>query len=101
MSAPSRTIVSSLERISTVELACPVDIPECPVLRACSISIAAASLTSPTMMRSGRILKDALIRSLIDISFFPSTFALRTSRLTRFGIFLSCNSAESSIVMTL
>ena len=61
--------------------------------------MAASSLTSPTIILSGRIRSDDLIRSRILIPPRPSAFALRTSRRTRFGMLLICNSAESSIVI--
>ncbi len=53
---------------------------------AVSISIAAASLTSPTIIREGLILRLVLIRSLMLTAFSPSTFALLASRLTRLSM---------------
>lgn len=67
-SAPCNTIVSKRLIMSYVEFAWPVDRePSCPVFMACSISKASAPRTSPTTMRSGRIRKADLIRSLIVI----------------------------------
>ena len=87
MSAPISTIVSSLVSISLLEFACPVDSePSWPVFIAVSMSIAAASLTSPTMIRDGRILRLVLIRSLMLSAFSPSTFELLDSRLTRLSM---------------
>ena len=70
-------------------------------IKACNISIASAPLTSPTMIRSGRIRSDARIRSLISTAPSPSALAPRVSRRTRLGIWVICNSAESSIIALL
>ena len=87
ISAPIKTMVSSLVNMSRAEFACPVDrLPSCPVFMAVSISIAAASLTSPTIIREGLILRLVLIRSLMLTAFSPSTFALLASRLTRLSM---------------
>ena len=70
-----------------------------PVFRHCIISNASPPLTSPTMIRSGRIRNDVLIRSLMVISLHSSTLAFRVSMRTRLGIPEICNSALSSMVM--
>ena len=102
ISIPIKTIVSNLASISFGEFACPVLIdPSCPVFMACNISNASGPLTSPTITRSGRMRKDVLIKSLMLISVVPSSVELLVSKLIKFFIFLSCNSAESSIVITL
>ena len=75
-------------------------LPSCPVFIACSISSASAPRHSPTIIRSGRIRSDALIRSRIVISRTPSILAVLVSRRIRFGTDVIWSSAESSIVMT-
>lgn len=83
ISIPISTIVSSLVSISFGLLACPVDrLPSCPVFIACNISIASGPLTSPTTIRSGRILRLAFIKSLILTALVPSEFATLASSLT-------------------
>ena len=100
-SIPINTIDSRRVIISPEEFACPVErLPSCPVFIAASISMAAASLTSPTITRSGRIRRLDLISSRIVTAFVPSTFEFRLSSRTRFTTFFNCNSAESSIVIT-
>ena len=102
ISAAESTIVSRRFNISFSELAWPVESePSCPVFMACSISSASWPLTSPTIMRSGLILKADLIRSLMLISFFPSALAFLLSSLTRLSIFFRLSSAESSMVIIL
>ncbi|MNM83227.1 hypothetical protein D3C81_952810 [compost metagenome] len=101
-SAPLSTIVSSRLIISAVLLACPVErLPSWPVFIACSMSSASAPRTSPTTIRLGRIRSEDRIKSRTVISPFPSVFAFRVSSDTRFGTVTICNSAESSIVITL
>ena len=70
-------------------------------ISACSISIASAPRTSPTMMRFGLIRSAVRINSRIVISPVPSRLAHLASRVTRFGISRIRSSALSSIVMIL
>ena len=93
-------MVSRRLTTSRTLFACTVVMALCPTLTLCSISTASFPLTSPTMIRSGLIRRDAFIRSLMVISLHPSTLAFLVSRLTRLGIFLICSSALSSIVIT-
>ena len=64
-----------------------------------SMSKASAPRTSPTIIRSGRMRRDDLIRSLIVMLPLPSVFAFLVSSRTRFFIEFICSSAESSIVI--
>ena len=99
-STPIKTIVSSLEIISWQEFACPVDkLPSCPVFIACNTSRASAPLHSPTIIIDGRIRSAARIKSRIVIGVTPSVFAFLVSSRTKFTLSISCNSAESSIVI--
>lgn len=68
-------------------------------INACSMSIASADLTSPTIIRSGRIRRADLIRSRMVTAPPPSTLAFLASRRTRFGTSRICSSALSSIVI--
>lgn len=100
-SIPISTIVSSRLNISAGLLACPVlKLPSCPVFSACSISMASAPRTSPTMIRSGRIRRAERIRSRMVTSPLPSTLAFLASRLTRLGTSRILSSALSSMVIT-
>ena len=67
---------------------------------ACSMSRASSPRTSPTMMRSGRMRREALIRSRMVISVASLELAFLVSMRTRLGMFLICSSAESSMVIT-
>ena len=69
-------------------------------ISACSISIASAPRTSPTMMRFGLIRSAVRINSRIVISPVPSRLAHLASRVTRFGISRIRSSALSSIGIT-
>ena len=100
ISIPIRTIVSRRLTTSLTLLACTVVIALCPTFTLCSISTASFPRTSPTIILSGRIRSEVLIKSLIVISLQPSTFAFLVSNLTRLGILFSCSSALSSIVIT-
>ena len=64
------------------------------------MSSASAPRTSPTTILSGLIRREERIRSRMVTSPFPSILAFRVSIRTRLSIPFSCNSAESSIVIT-
>jgi hypothetical protein len=100
ISSPRSVMVSMRDSMSAGELACPVLMPLWPVLRLCNMSMLAASRTSPTTILEGRIRSEVLIKSRMEMAWFPSALALRISRRTRFGIPESCSSAESSMVTT-
>ena len=92
------TIVSSRDSASRGELACTVvSEPSWPVFMACSMSSAAPSRTSPTMMRSGRMRSALRTRSRMVISPRPSMLGGRVSRRTTCS-WCSCSSAASSMV---
>ena len=52
-------------------------------------------------MRSGRIRREDLMRSVMEISPAPVEFAFLVSSRTRLSTFSICSSAVSSMVMTL
>ena len=86
MSIPMSTMVSSLRSMSLGLSEWPVlRLPLCPVDIACIMSIVSAPLTSPTMMRSGRILRAVRISYRMVISPAPSMFGFLASILTRLG----------------
>jgi hypothetical protein len=79
-------------------LACTVQIdPSWPVFIACNMSSAAASRTSPTTMRSGRMRRALRTRSRMRTSPRPSMLAGRASSRSTWS-WCSCSSAASSIV---
>ena len=92
------TIVSMRARVSRGLLAWTVQMePSWPVFIAWSMSRAAASRTSPTTMRSGRMRREFFTRSRIVTSPRPSMFGGRdSSRIT--CSWWSWSSAASSIV---
>ncbi len=93
------TIVSKRESESRGEFACTVvSDPSWPVFMACSMSSAAASRTSPTTIRSGRMRSALRTRSRMVTSPAPSMFGGRYSSRSTWS-WPSRSSAESSIVM--
>ena len=93
------TIVSTRARVSRGPLECAVVIePSWPVFIAWSRSNASGPRTSPTMIRSGRMRRQFLIRSRIVTWPSPSMLGGRVSRRTTCGC-CSCSSAASSQVM--
>ena len=71
--------------------------PSWPVFIACSMSSAAASRTSPTTMRSGRMRSELRTRSRMVTAPLPSMFAGRDSSRTTWSCW-SWSSAASSMV---
>ena len=101
-SIPISTIVSRRLSMSFGLLACPVlRLPSCPVLSACSISMASAERTSPTIILVGRIRSADLIKSRIVTSPVPSALAFLASKLTRLATPSILSSALSSMVIIL
>ena len=91
-------MVSTRERTSRGLLACTVQIePSWPVFIAWSMSSAAASRTSPTTIRSGRMRSALRTRSRMRTSPRPSMFGGRDSR-RRTCSWCSWSSAASSMV---
>ena len=81
------------------ELACAVESePSWPVFMACNMSRASPPLTSPTMIRSGRMRRALRTRSRTVTSPRPSTLGGRASSPTTCGL-PNRSSAASSIVM--
>ena len=96
-----KTMVSRRDNASRGLLACKVvSEPSWPVFIAANISSASTLLTSPTTIRSGRILNAFLTKSRIVTAPCPSEFAVRASSVTTCGCWID-NSAESSIVTIL
>ena len=102
MDTAIRYIASSLLSIPSTELPCPVLIlPECPVFMACSISATSAPLTSPTIIRSGLILRLDFMSWDMVTEPLPLAPAFLHSICTMFSMAESFSSMESSMTMTL
>ena len=92
-------MVSRRRSASRGVLACTVVMePSCPVFMAVSMSMTSAPRTSPTMTRSGLILKQFLTKSRWLTSPLPSMLAGSSSSRHTCSC-CNCSSAESSMVM--